>query len=71
VTRRGGDDAVLAEKLRRQVVARLETSSRDFRAAVAENPTTAEIIIELHDPDTGPFAGNVSRIKRRYIVPSA
>ena len=52
------------------MVRRLESNSRDFKAAVAENPTSAEIIIEFHDPGQGPFAENSRRIKRRYIVPN-
>lgn len=71
VTQRAGDDATIVETLRTHVVARLTANSRDFKAAVAENPTTADILVELHEPGTGPFAANSGRIKRRYIVPSA
>ncbi len=71
VVRRTDDDERLVADLRRCVVERLETNSRDFKAAMAENPTSAEIIIELHDPGTGPFAENTRRIKRRYIMPAA
>jgi phenylacetate-coenzyme A ligase PaaK-like adenylate-forming protein len=63
-------DGHIRDTLRRAVVARLEQNSRDFRAAVQESPTTAEIGIELHEPGTGPFAENSRRIKRRYIIPS-
>jgi phenylacetate-CoA ligase len=65
---RRGDDAVLIDTLRRNVVSRLERNSRDFRAAVAENPTTADFLVELHDLGHGPFAENNRRIKRRYII---
>lgn len=65
------DDDTLRDALRRRVVARLETNSRDFKAAVAENPSTGEILIEFHARGEGPFAENSRRIKRRYIVPSA
>jgi phenylacetate-CoA ligase len=64
------DDGHIAGVLRRAIVARLEQNSRDFRAAVQESPTTAEIGIELHEPGSGPFAENSRRIKRRYIIPS-
>jgi phenylacetate-CoA ligase len=66
---RDGDDAAVIELLRRNVVARLEQNSLDFRAAVAENPSTADVRIALHDPGDGPFAENSRRIKRRYILP--
>lgn len=68
----GTDDADghIAATLRHAIVARLEQNSRDFRAAVQESPTTAEIGIELHVPGSGPFAENSRRIKRRYIIPS-
>ena len=46
----------------------LESNSRDFRDAVAESPSTAEILVELHRPGEGPFAENSRRIKRRYII---
>lgn len=68
VTSRGDDDAALIERIRGAVVARLERNSRDFKTALAENPTTAEIQVELHAPGAGPFAENSRRIKRRYIV---
>ena len=68
--RRAGDDADVAALIRHNVVARLEQNSRDFQAAVAENPSTADFLVELHDPGEGPFAENSRRIKRRYIVPT-
>ena len=71
VTERAADDEQIIATLRQAVVDRLVANSRDFKAAVAESPTTAEIIIELHEPNTGPFAENSRRIKRRYIIPHA
>jgi len=68
---RSGDDEAIAGKIRTSVVDRLTANSRDFRAAVAENPSTADVRVELHDPGDGPFAENSRRIKRRYIIPSA
>ncbi|HEX3605051.1 MAG TPA: phenylacetate--CoA ligase family protein [Candidatus Dormibacteraeota bacterium] len=60
--------ADLSALLRQQIVDRLLRNSQDFRAAVAENPTAAEVLVELHEPGSGPFAENSRRIKRRYIV---
>src|SRR4029077_6115072 len=37
------DDAALAEHLRQRIVDRLAANSRDFRAALAEDPSSAEI----------------------------
>jgi phenylacetate-CoA ligase len=71
ITRRASDDREVAERLRDLVVRRLEANSRDYRSAVAENPSAAEIIVELHDPNQGPFGENGRRIKRRYIVTSS
>jgi phenylacetate-coenzyme A ligase PaaK-like adenylate-forming protein len=68
--RRADDDAEVIEAVRRNVVARLTENSRDFRAAIAENPSTADVRVELHDPGAGPFEENARRIKRRYIIPS-
>jgi phenylacetate-CoA ligase len=70
VTRRHDNEDEMKEALRKEVVRRLELNSRDFKNAVAENQTAAEILIELHDAGQGPFAENNQRIKRRYIVPS-
>lgn len=64
------DAETLRAVLRESVVRRLKLNSRDFRNAVTENPTAAEILIELHRPGEGPFAENSRRIKRRYIVSS-
>jgi phenylacetate-CoA ligase len=69
VSSREGDESNTIAALRRAVVGRLELSSRDFKNAVEENPSAAEIIIELHNSGEGPFAENNRRIKRRYIVP--
>jgi len=68
LTSRREDDEAIAATIRRTVVDRLEANSRDFKAAVAENPSTADFIVELHEPGQGPFAENSRRIKRRYII---
>ena len=62
------DDASLRERLARRVVDHLLATNRDFRSAVEENPTTADVQVELHRPGAGPFAENVGRVKRRYIL---
>ncbi|MGE3913365.1 MAG: phenylacetate--CoA ligase family protein [Chloroflexota bacterium] len=62
------EDAELAGRLRERVVSRLMAANLDFRTAVSENASAAEIQVRLHYPGTGPFAGNHGRIKRRYIV---
>jgi phenylacetate-CoA ligase len=67
--RRGYDDAIRTA-IREAVVSRLSANSRDFRDAVAESPTTADFLVELHAPGEGPFAENSGRIKRRYIIPN-
>jgi phenylacetate-CoA ligase len=61
-------DADLAERLRRQVVARLMVINRDFKTSVDEDPSAAELLLRLHEPGAGPFAANRTRIKRRYVV---
>jgi phenylacetate-CoA ligase len=68
LTRPGSDDLEISERLRVLVVRRLEANSRDYRSAVLENPSAAEILVELHGPNQGPFGENGRRIKRRYIV---
>jgi phenylacetate-CoA ligase len=65
------EDAALAERLRERVLHHLLENNRDFRASVSEDPSAREILVRLHAPGTGPFAGNSGRIKRRYIVNSA
>jgi phenylacetate-CoA ligase len=47
---------------------RLMANSRDFKAAVAEDPRTGDIVVRLHRPGEGPFAENSRRIKRRYVI---
>jgi phenylacetate-CoA ligase len=49
---------------------RLLANSRDYQAAVEENPRAAELVVRLHAVGTGPFADDASRLKRRYIVRS-
>ncbi|HEU5003550.1 MAG TPA: phenylacetate--CoA ligase family protein [Actinomycetota bacterium] len=58
----------LERRLAGAVRQRLMAASRDFAAAVAEDPATGDVAIRLHAPGEGPFAGNAGRIKQRYIV---
>jgi len=62
------DDDALAGRLTKLVVDRLSANSRDFKAAVAEDPRTAEVLVRLHAAGTGPFAGSGDRLKRRYVI---
>ena len=65
------EDAEFADRLRQRVVDRLLAVNLDFRASVSEDPSAAEIQLRLHPPGGGPFAANLGRIKRRYIVGGA
>lgn len=47
---------------------RLTSNSADYRAALAEDPRAARLEVRWHQPGSGPFAENSSRIKRRYLV---
>lgn len=61
-------DIALAERLRQRVLAQLLMTNRDFRTAVAEDASAGDILIHLHCRGTGPFAGNIGRIKQQYIL---
>jgi phenylacetate-coenzyme A ligase PaaK-like adenylate-forming protein len=58
----------LPDRLAVAVRDRLLTNSADFRAAVAEDPHTGQVIVRLHPPGTGPFTVDARRIKRRYVL---
>jgi phenylacetate-CoA ligase len=58
----------LARRLAGAVRGRLLANSADFRAAVAEDPHTGQVIVRLHAPGTGPFTVDARRIKRRYVL---
>lgn len=68
----GGLDAAereqMAGQLRAGVVAHLKTVSRDFLASVEEDPSAADIRVEIHDCGTGPFAGDLNKIKNTYLM---
>ena len=65
------DEPGLAVSLAASVRDRLAATSADFRSALAESPAAADIRVRLWPPGTGPFAANVTRIKRRYLLPTA
>ena len=62
------DDTAFGARLRRRILERLLATNLDFRTAVAEDPSTGDLVVRLHAPGQGPFAANSGRIKRRYIV---
>jgi phenylacetate-CoA ligase len=64
------EDEALAARLRERVLRRLLENNRDFRAATSEDASAAEVIVQLHAPGTGPFAGNRGRIKQRHVITS-
>jgi phenylacetate-CoA ligase len=67
----GADPAAAVDALVVAIRARLAHNSADYRAALTEDPRAARLEVRLHPAGTGPFAGNSSRIKRRYVVSGA
>lgn len=61
------EDAVRAE-IRERLVSHLSAVNRDFRTSLSEDSTAGEFVVEFHQPGTGPFAANSSRIKRVFAV---
>lgn len=45
----------------------LASVSRDFAQSLEEDPTTAEIHVEIHDHATGPFETATKKIKNVYV----
>ncbi|RAG61836.1 phenylacetate--CoA ligase family protein, partial [Burkholderia multivorans] len=62
-----GERAELAETIRTGVLGHLASVSRDFAQSMKEDPTTAELEIEIHDFGTGPFAEASTKIKNVYL----
>ncbi|KAB1650465.1 phenylacetate--CoA ligase family protein [Pseudoclavibacter endophyticus] len=60
----------LAVAAKRGVVSHLASVSRDFAQSLEEDASTADIRVEVHDFDTGPFAGGSTKIKNVYVVES-
>lgn len=59
--------AELAATIQRGVLGHLAAVSRDFAQSMEEDPTTAELHIEIHDFATGPFAEANTKIKNVYV----
>jgi phenylacetate-CoA ligase len=63
-----GQRGDLAEVCRTGVLRHLAAVSRDFAESLAEDPSAADLRVELHDHGTGPFAGAGTKIKSVYLV---
>lgn len=59
--------AEMAETIQAGVLGHLASVSRDFAQSMKEDPTTAEIHIEIHYFATGPFTADVAKIKNVYV----
>ncbi|HRW18862.1 MAG TPA: phenylacetate--CoA ligase family protein [Dermatophilaceae bacterium] len=59
--------AELSEVCQRGIVEHLMDVSRDFVQSVEEDPTATQITVRVHDFETGPFEGGVSKIKKVYL----
>lgn len=66
----GADRRDLAQTIQRGVLGHLASVSRDFAQSMKEDPTTAELHIEIHDFATGPFAEATTKIKNVYVQKS-
>jgi phenylacetate-CoA ligase len=64
------DEPSVREELRTRLVAHLSQVNRDFRTALTEDSTAGDVRVMFHQPGTGPFAANSSRIKRVFRVES-
>jgi phenylacetate-CoA ligase len=58
----------LAATCRAGVLRHLAAVSRDFAESLAEDPSAADLRVEVHDHGTGPFAGGTTTIKSVYLV---
>ncbi|MEV6692785.1 phenylacetate--CoA ligase family protein [Micromonospora sp. NPDC051196] len=57
----------LAAACRSGVRRHLTSVSRDFAQSLVEDPTAGDLRVELHEPGSGPFAGE-QKIKNVYLV---
>jgi phenylacetate-CoA ligase len=64
------DEPSVREELRTRLVTHLSRVNRDFRTALTEDSTAGDVRVMFHQPGTGPFAANSSRIKRVFKVES-
>lgn len=58
----------LAQALQSTLLSKLSELNADFRQAVHEDERAGELQVVLHRAGQGPFAQNLGRIKRRYII---
>lgn len=61
-------EPAIAEQIRNGIATWLVSHNRDWAAAAQEDPDAPFFDICLTTPGTGVFAGNATRIKRRYIL---
>ncbi|SCG66291.1 phenylacetate-CoA ligase [Micromonospora halophytica] len=61
------DRDALAAACRTGVRRHLAAVSRDFAQSLTEDPTAGDLRVELHEPGSGPFAGQ-QKIKNVYLV---
>ncbi|RKN47693.1 phenylacetate--CoA ligase family protein [Micromonospora endolithica] len=59
--------AALADACRRGVRRHLTSVSRDFAQSLVEDSSAGDLRVELHEPGTGPFAGQ-QKLKNTYLV---
>lgn len=60
--------AELAERSAAGVLTHLAAVSRDIAQSLEEDPTAADVRIEVHTHGTGPFEGGSTKIKNVYLV---
>ncbi|MFC6418485.1 phenylacetate--CoA ligase family protein [Sanguibacter inulinus] len=60
--------AELAERSAAGVLTHLAAVSRDIAQSLEEDPTAADVRIEVHAHGTGPFEGESTKIKNVYLV---
>jgi phenylacetate-CoA ligase len=65
------DRQALAGQCRTGVLAHLATVSRDFAESLAEDPTSADLRVRVHDFHEGPFATIGGKIKNVYLTTGA
>jgi phenylacetate-CoA ligase len=58
----------LADTCRAGILRHLVTVSRDFAESLEEDPSAADLRVEIHDYGTGPFTGTQGKIKNAYLV---
>jgi phenylacetate-CoA ligase len=64
------DERAVRREMRDRLVGHLSAVNRDFRTALKEDVAAGDLQVRFHQPGTGPFAANSSRIKRVFTVQS-